>query len=790
MTWIKRGFFRIPSIRAKILLWFLLPILLLIAISGISLHHWYSDFTMQNIQNSAIALAESKAAEIGQWLLARLGEIHAVSERHVARSLSNMSDELRFFRNERISVYETGFLANTFGDTVARTDGTSSVNLSDRDYYDEIIKQGRPYSIANPRISVGSGNLVVPIVVAVKDLHGETIGMIGFTVLLTTLTDIASEIHFQKSGFGWIVDGTGTVIAHPDETVRMNLNLLQAEAFGYTGLDTAGRKMLMGESGQFERIIQPSGKATLIFYEPIPFSPKWTLGITLSEEELFADLYRLSWFLAAFFLVIVGIVILFSIWAGVFISKPIQTLSDVVGRFGEIVPKELPEKMERTMVLDSFRERLTPNSSDEIGNLAKAFNLMAQSIETSMIRITSDAQKIDAYNQELEATNQELKANNEELENAYLEIGKLAGGLESIFKLTFILTKRALEDDALFFHELLTTMIHAIEPAQTGTIATISEDEYRVCVTTNSVMKTLVGHTLTLRNKTPIEQPQIIYAHDDWPFHIHPEKKERRGEDMGVSSSLVSSILLGKKPLGIIILDIPDHSEDQYTPESVRMLRSFTNLAASYITIRDYIASHEQFQKQIVLSMIKILEIHDPYTRGHSEQVAKWVSEMAKEMKMAPEEASRAYWAGLVHDIGKILVPERILIKSSSLDPEEWDTIQNHPRWGAEVLATSDILKDISLFVLHHHETWDGKGYPDHLMKEEIPIVSRMIAIADSFDAMTSDRPYRKGLSDQEAVREIQTHAGTQFDPEMVEIFLRCLMNTPRFRGTNFGIDR
>ena len=785
MTWRKRTLFRVKTIRAKILLLFLLPILLLIAISGVSLHHWYSHFIIQNITSSASSLVESRAAEIGQWLLARLGEIHAVAERHVARSLTSMSDELRFFRDERISVYETGFLANTLGDTVARTDGTTSVNLSDRDYYDAIIKQGKPYSIANPRISVGSGNLVVPIVVGVKDLHGDTIGMIGFTVLLTTLTDIASEIRFHQSGFGWIVDGTGTVIAHPDESLRMNLNLLQAEAFGYTGLDVAGCKMMMGEAGQYERIIQPTGKAMLIFYEPIPFSPKWTLGITVSEEELFADLFRLSWFIGAFFLGIVGIVILFSIWAGVFISKPIKALSTIVGRFGESVPKVIPEKMERIMILDSFKEQLTPNSSDEIGILANSFNLMAQSIEASMLRITSDAQKIDAYNQELEATNQELTANNEELESAYLEIGKLANGLESIFQLTFILTKKALEDDALFFQELLTTMINVIEPAETGTIATITEDGYSVCITTNPVMRSLDGHKLTLRSKTPVEQPKIVHANDDWPFHIHHEKVGRRGIDMGVSSSLVSSILLGKKPLGIIILDIPNHSEKAFVPESIRMLSSFTNLAASYITIRDFIASREQFQKQIILSMIKILEIHDPYTRGHSEQVAKWVSDMAREMKMGPEEASRAYWAGLVHDIGKILVPERILIKSASLDPTEWETIQNHPRWGAEVLASSEILKDISHIVLHHHETWDGKGYPDHLMKEEIPIVSRMIAIADSFDAMTSDRPYRKGLSTQEAVIEIQNHAGTQFDPEMIKIFLRCLMNAPHFRGTN-----
>jgi putative nucleotidyltransferase with HDIG domain len=145
---------------------------------------------------------------------------------------------------------------------------------------------------------------------------------------------------------------------------------------------------------------------------------------------------------------------------------------------------------------------------------------------------------------------------------------------------------------------------------------------------------------------------------------------------------------------------------------------------------------------------------------------------LAEKMNFSDREISTVKWAGLVHDIGKILIPNEILKKPTKLNEAEYALIKKHPEYGAKVLFASEEVKEVATIVNYHHERWDGTGYPEGLKGEEIPLVSRVISVADAFDAMISDRPYRKGLSIHNAREEIRKNSGTQFDPEIVEIFL------------------
>jgi len=157
---------------------------------------------------------------------------------------------------------------------------------------------------------------------------------------------------------------------------------------------------------------------------------------------------------------------------------------------------------------------------------------------------------------------------------------------------------------------------------------------------------------------------------------------------------------------------------------------------------------------------------------------------IAEELRIDATDFKRVYWAGLVHDIGKILVPSDILKKKSALTKEEYTVIQKHPQWGAEVLHSSEKLKEIAEYVLFHHERWDGTGYPIGLSGEEIPYISRIISIADALDAMTSDRPYRKGMGVTIAFQELERGAGSQFDPDLV----RKILGQPACRERVAGI--
>jgi diguanylate cyclase (GGDEF)-like protein/PAS domain S-box-containing protein/putative nucleotidyltransferase with HDIG domain len=156
----------------------------------------------------------------------------------------------------------------------------------------------------------------------------------------------------------------------------------------------------------------------------------------------------------------------------------------------------------------------------------------------------------------------------------------------------------------------------------------------------------------------------------------------------------------------------------------------------------------------------------------HSKRVSILSGLIASELGMHRDEISKMRIAGLVHDIGKIGTSEKVLNKPDKLDADEWMEIKKHPESGSRILASIANFSDLAHYILHHHERWDGKGYPAGIDGENIPVESRIIALADAFDAMTSDRTYRKGMTIEEAKSEIERSAGTQFDPKIVDIFL------------------
>ncbi|HIJ79878.1 MAG: response regulator [Desulfobulbaceae bacterium] len=187
----------------------------------------------------------------------------------------------------------------------------------------------------------------------------------------------------------------------------------------------------------------------------------------------------------------------------------------------------------------------------------------------------------------------------------------------------------------------------------------------------------------------------------------------------------------------------------------------------------------KQFFLSLVESLAISLEEKDPYTHGHSRRVTALSLKLAELTEGDVSDFELLSLCGMLHDIGKIGVPDKVLSKPGPLSASEYNIIKKHPERGAHILRPieSDARGSlIARIIKHHHEHFDGNGYPGGLVGEKIPLMSRIIAIADTFDAMTSDRPYRKGLSRHNALLEIRKNAGSQFDPALVEKFI-VLMN-------------
>ena len=213
-------------------------------------------------------------------------------------------------------------------------------------------------------------------------------------------------------------------------------------------------------------------------------------------------------------------------------------------------------------------------------------------------------------------------------------------------------------------------------------------------------------------------------------------------------------------------------------------LRAAYQQALAYAV--DLRKSHRQMQRSVLQSLLGLanaLEAKDEYTRGHSERVAGLAQRLALAAGLGIAEAKTIAEAGLLHDLGKIGVPEHILRKQGPLTDEEWIAMRRHPLTGAQIVAPLEFFADAALIVRHHHERHDGSGYPDGLKGDGIPVGSRIVAIADVYDALTSERPYRRKLARAEAVQIMRDDAGLTLEPRLTELFLDLVIDAPSDRS-------
>ncbi|MBI2842091.1 MAG: HD-GYP domain-containing protein [Armatimonadetes bacterium] len=181
--------------------------------------------------------------------------------------------------------------------------------------------------------------------------------------------------------------------------------------------------------------------------------------------------------------------------------------------------------------------------------------------------------------------------------------------------------------------------------------------------------------------------------------------------------------------------------------------------------------------KRALYTLATAVETRDSGTIGHAKRVARYAVAVADELGIRKQERLRIEYAALLRDIGKVNVPAILLNKTTPLEPEEWDKVKSHSQLGAEIVGAVPFLSFLGDLILHHHECWDGSGYPSELMGEEIPLGSRILAVTTDYDAITSERPYHKPQPPEQAIEQIKSGRGSKYDPAVVDAFLRVLEN-------------
>ncbi len=248
---------------------------------------------------------------------------------------------------------------------------------------------------------------------------------------------------------------------------------------------------------------------------------------------------------------------------------------------------------------------------------------------------------------------------------------------------------------------------------------------------------------------------------------LQSEKTSKLGRLSGIKMLSVNYVVLAIMAFTMTL--IYNSSSSNWKPISILLF--FVPLLLVSHSFRLYADIRQSYLKT-VRTIAAAIEANDFYTKGHSERVAELALAMGKELKFPERELQNLEYVALLHDVGKIGIPETILNKPGPLSDEEYEEIKRHPAIGADILQKIEFLSTKSNVILHHHEKLDGSGYPMGLKGDNIPLEARILAIVDAYDAMTTDRPYRRAKTPKESVDELINCSGTHFDPELVEVFV------------------
>ncbi|MCD6289067.1 MAG: diguanylate cyclase [Anaerolineae bacterium] len=255
---------------------------------------------------------------------------------------------------------------------------------------------------------------------------------------------------------------------------------------------------------------------------------------------------------------------------------------------------------------------------------------------------------------------------------------------------------------------------------------------------------------------------------------------------MGFISLVLVVAYVGLGVYGIFAFLVPlfivRYTQKQYIERTASNIQALKELNESLMAAN---AEIKQMNEELLGLLAKVIDFRDPYVYNHSEQVATYAVAIAQEMGLPADQVDVLRRAALCHDLGKIGIPDAILNKPGRLTDKEYNAIKAHPDIGAAMLESSHALYQLIPIVRHHHERWDGKGYPDHLAGTQIPLEARILAVADAVETMASDRPYKRGMSTDQILKELRRCAGTQFDPAVVDAFIRVVEH----KGASFIVN-
>jgi putative nucleotidyltransferase with HDIG domain len=443
-------------------------------------------------------------------------------------------------------------------------------------------------------------------------------------------------------------------------------------------------------------------------------TPKWTVVLSEAKADVLAP--------TATFKMIFPLVILTTLWVVVLLSI------NLIRR--NLVPLEKLQEGTRHIAQGKFDSHVAIKTGDEFEELAASFNIMADRLGKQFKTLTTIT----------------------EIDRAILS---------------------TLDTDNII--EVVLNRIHDILPCDCISVMLFFFGDQDSALTYMKDKNSEIGKEVETLLLKPIDTKEL-YLNPEFLF-IDEEKKAPDFlaplAERGIKSFLVLPLFVNQMLSGMIALGY--QTPPTYEQEDIDLARQLANQVAVALSNTRLVEDLEQLHWGSLTALARAIDAKSPWATGHSERVAKLVVKIGAALGLSSEELDVLHRGGLLHDIGKIGVPTDILDKTGKLSAREKDLIREHVKWGARILEPIAAFAEIMPIVLQHHESFDGSGYPKGLAGEAIHLSARIFAVADTFDALTSHRPYREAVSTEKAIEVITQGSGSQFDPQVVRAFLEII---------------
>jgi diguanylate cyclase (GGDEF)-like protein/putative nucleotidyltransferase with HDIG domain len=688
-----------------------------------------SQTATDNLANHALL----EAAGIERLLNDAAGDIEALAANPVLEApgapAEQKSKQLRQAQ-DFFEVFEDITLIDLQGNVTDSTTYLYYGNWAEKTSFKEAL--GGRSTVSDVNVIPGPNRFVMVFATPVIS-EGEIVAVVAGQMNMDEVWAILDGVKIGNTGFLAALDGNGNIISHPDKAFLFTKLGGELE---WDGSQTATISVSSGQGGK-----DLTGQAA-----PVNFVD-WQVVALQDRAEALALVSDALTTVAIAAAVVAAATVVLSVVSSAGIARPVRALAGGMAR----------------IAAGDLRHRVPPVALDEIDDLATSFNAMATGLEEST---------------------QQLKEANEELESRYRELVD-ARHQAATDGLTGIYNHRTLQD------ALTREVERSVRYGHPLALLMMDVDGFKLFNDTyghqagDGVLRQVAG-VLTKMMRTGDfigryggDEFMAILPHTDRDGATSMAKRtleafslEKLHTDTGDDLPLVVSIGVAVCP------DDSQHKQELLACADASLYEAKQASGSSLRVARqepDEMVAYQDTPLKVLDSLVRGIDSKDSYTRQHSQQDADLAAELGDALGLSQEPLRALRVAGLLHDVGKIGVPDDILKKPGPLTDEERRTMQEHVVLGKLIIQGVPNLQDVVEAVYTHHERWDGTGYPQGLKGEEIPLLGRVLAVADAYSAMILDRPYRKALSHEQAVEELRRGAGTQLDPELVEQLIDLL---------------